>query len=119
MTARYEELSRAEPVFAQLRNCMDLAVVAALITREHMVERAGCNLPVIMDSGRVEIDQFPAPQQVDSQASVVRKGRNWIISASGGVLIHSWAIVEKSEVAEAPAALRAKVAPQNDAWWWN
>jgi len=119
MTARYEELSRAEPVFAQLRNCMDLAVVAALITKERMVERAGCNLPVIMDSGRVEIDQFPAPQQVDTQASVVRKGRNWVISASGGVQIHSWGIVEKSEVAEAPAALRAKVAPQNDAWWWN
>jgi hypothetical protein len=119
MTARFEDLSRAEPIFAQLRNCMDLAIVAALITKEHLVERAGCHLPVLMDSGRVEIDQFPAPQQVDTQASVVRKGRDWMISASGGVQIHSWGVVEQVEVAETPATVRAKVTPKNDAWWWN
>jgi hypothetical protein len=119
MTARFEELSRAEPVFGQLRNCMELAIVAALITKERLAEKAGCNLPVILDSGRVELDQFPAPQQVDSQASVVRKGRNWVISASGGVQIPSWAVAEKAELAEAPAAVRATAAPQGDAWWWN
>jgi hypothetical protein len=119
MTAHFEELSRAEPIFGQLRNCMELAIVAALITKEQMLERAGCNLPVMMDSGRVELDQFAAPEQVATQASVVRKGRNWVISASGGVQIHSWGVAEKTQLADAPAEVRAQAAPKGDAWWWN
>jgi hypothetical protein len=98
---------------------MELAIVAALITKEHMVERAGCTLPVIMDSARVEMDQFAAPQQVDSQASVIRKGRNWVISASGGVQIHSWGAAEQVQVGDSPAAAYAKSAPKSDRWWWN
>jgi hypothetical protein len=119
MTAGFEELALAEPVFGELRNCMELAIVAALITKEHMVERAGCTLPVIMDSARVEMDQFAAPQQVDSQASVIRKGRNWVISASGGVQIHSWGAAEQVQVGDSPAAAYAKSAPKSDRWWWN
>jgi hypothetical protein len=119
MTARYEELSRAEPIFGQLRNCMELAIVAALLTKERLPERAGCELPVIMDSGRVEVDQFPVPQQVDTQASITRKGRNWLISASGGVQIHSWGPVEQPQVADSPAAAHAKVTPRGASWWWN
>jgi hypothetical protein len=119
MTARYEELSRAEPIFGQLRNCMELAIVAALLTKERLPERAGCELPVIMDSGRVEVDQFPVPQQVDTQASITRKGRNWLISASGGVQIHSWGPVEQPQVADSPAVAHAKVTPRGASWWWN
>jgi hypothetical protein len=119
MTAQYEALSRAEPIFGQLRNCMDLAIVAALMAKENLAQRAGCNLPVMMDSGRVEIDQFPAPQQVDTQASVIRKGRNWVISASGGVQIHAWTALDQVQVADSPATARARSAPKSDQWWWN
>lgn len=119
MTAQYQELSLAEPVFGQLRNCMELAIVGALLVKEDLPQRAGCNLPVIMDSGRVEVDQFPAPQQVDTQASVIRKGKNWVISASGGVQIFAWGGLEQVQVAETPAAARAKSAPKGDRWWWN
>jgi len=31
MTSKYEQLAQKEPIFAQLKNCMDLAVIAALI----------------------------------------------------------------------------------------
>ena len=41
MSARYEELSAAAPVFAELRGCMDLAVVAALLTKEDLPGLAG------------------------------------------------------------------------------
>jgi hypothetical protein len=41
MTAKYEELSQKEAVFGQLRNCMDLAVIAALIVKERLPEKAG------------------------------------------------------------------------------
>ena len=41
MTDRYEELARVDSVFGQLRSCMDLAVVAALMVKENLAEKAG------------------------------------------------------------------------------
>ena len=31
MTKRYDALAQADPIFGELRNCMDLAIVSALI----------------------------------------------------------------------------------------
>ena len=44
MTAKYDALAAKLPVFAELRNCMDLAVVAALLVKEDLPGRAGCDL---------------------------------------------------------------------------
>jgi hypothetical protein len=120
MTAKYDELAVANPIFGQLRNCMELAIVAALVSKENLPQKAGAELSTLLDSGRLEVDQFAAPQQVDSQASVLRKGNNWVISASGGVKINPWAAAQKSEESEALAAPRSKAIPTAVGnWWWN
>ena len=55
-----------------------------------------------------------------SQASVLKKGRNWIISASGGVQIHGWMALQKTESSEKVGAVRTKAAPADAGrWWWN
>src|SRR4029079_5515683 len=89
MTAHYEELSVKDPVFGQLRNCMDLAVVGALVVQQNLTERCGHSFPVLLNSNTLPVEQFNIPKQVDSQASVLKKGRNWLVSASGGVEINS------------------------------
>ena len=38
------------PIFGQLRNCMELAIVAALIVKEDLPAKAGNSLPVLMDA---------------------------------------------------------------------
>ena len=120
MTEHYEELAVAEPIFGELRNCMELAIVAALVARENLPEKAGCSLPLLLDSQRLKTAEFAAPTQVDSKVSMLRKGHNWVISASGGVAIHPWGMVEKAQASEAPAAARAKAAPSDSsAWYWN
>ena len=120
MTAKYDELALAEPIFGQLQNCMDMAVVGALIVKENLPAKAGDSLPVLMDSKAVKAEQYPLPKQVDSKTSVLKKGRNWLISASGGVSIQSWAIVGQAQKSDAPAAVHAKAAPATDAkWCWN
>ena len=50
----------------------------------------------------VKTDQFFAPKQVDSKASVLKKRAAWVISASGGVLINSWAIADKTRAERRP-----------------
>lgn len=120
MTAKYAELSVADPIFGRLRNCMELAVVAALIVKEDLAAKADCRLSTLLDTTGVAPEQFPAPRKVDAQASLVKKGKGWIISASGGVRINSWEAVEKPVTDAAPATVRAQIAPAKIAnWWWN
>jgi hypothetical protein len=97
MTAKYEELASKDVVFGQLRNCIDLAVVAALIQKEQLAEKAGISLAILTDDAQLPAADFNVPKQVPSKASMVVKRGNWIISASGGVQIESWALADKAE----------------------
>ena len=120
MTAKYDELATAEPIFGELRNCMELAIVAALVTKERLAERAGASFPLLTDASEVKTLKYPAPKQVASQASVLKKGRNWVISASGGVLINSYVIADKTQPSDKPAkAKSAANASKKSTWWWN
>ena len=120
MTEKYDELALADPIFGQLRNCMDLAVVGALIVKERLTEKAGYSMPMLLDPVDLKVVTFPAPKQIDSVASVVKKGSSWVISASGGISLNSWFVADKVAQSDAPATVRAKAAAdENTNWWWN
>ena len=118
MTAHYDELSTKDAIFGQLRNCMDLAVVAALISKENLTEKCGWSMPLLLNHDLL-VESYNAPHQVDSQASMIQKGSTWIISASGGVQIDPRHLLEKTVPSAALAPLRAKSAAASTAWWWN
>jgi hypothetical protein len=118
MTARYDELSAKDAIFGQLRNCMDLAVVAALVSKENLTEKCGWSMPLLMNPDLL-VESYNAPHSVDSQASAVQKGTTWIISASGGVQINPWETVEKPAPNPALGEMRAKASPSTTNWWWN
>lgn len=119
MTQRYGELALADPVFGQLRNCMDLAVVSALIAKESLAEKVNCELPMLFSAGELPTVVLNAPKQVDSQASLVNKNHKWMIAA-GGVSINPWAIVDKVEQDNQLAEVRTKVtAKEAKNWWWD
>src|SRR5262249_26184980 len=67
MTEHYEELSQKDAIFGQLRNCIDLAVLAALIHRENLTEKAGWSMPLLVSSD-LPVESYHAPREVDSQA---------------------------------------------------
>jgi len=120
MTEKYDELAVADPIFGQLRNCMELAVVAALVVKENLPEKAGYSMPILLDPADLKVDELAAPKQVDSKVSMMKKGRNWVISASGGVMINSWSIADHVQQSEAPAQIRTRAASgENNNWWWN
>ena len=119
MTAKYEELSAKDVVFGQLRNCIDLAVVAALITKERLDERAGHSFNLLTDATQLPTEQFHAPTKVPSTASVVTKPRSWVISASGGVQIESWSLADKAEANDTVAPARKQAESAAETWWWN
>jgi hypothetical protein len=119
MTENYEELCVAEPIFGELRNIMDMAVISALIVRERLRERAEFPMSVLMSPEEIAVDDFNAPKQVNSQASALKKGRNWIISASGGVEINSHVVANRTETSPALAAIRQPKPAQPRSWYWE
>ena len=119
MTDKYAELAVADPIFGELQNCIDLAIVGALVAKERLTEKAGNSLPTLLESPALKPDAFDAPKQVPSQASVLKKGRNWVISASGGVAINSWLVVDKAQPSDKVAPVRAKFVPAGNNWWSN
>jgi len=120
MTAQYDRLAVAEPVFGQLRNCMDLAILGAMMVQYRLPEKAGYSFPVLLESNQVPLLKFTPPKQTDTIASVVKKGRNWVITASGGVQIPSWQIIQKTEKGDSLSAVRTQTtAKKSSSWWWN
>jgi hypothetical protein len=116
MTSKFDELAAKDSAFGHLRNVMDLAVVAALIEKEQLLDQAGLELPRLLEQELLE--QFDAPQTIASQASFVKKGRNFVISASGGVQLYPWEIIAQREESAELAALHERTGA-GDAWWWD
>jgi hypothetical protein len=118
MTAHYEELSTQDAIFGQLRNCIDMAVLAALITNENLADKSGWNMAVLTDS-ELPVESYYAPHQVDSQASAVQKNGAWILSVSGGIMINPWQPIAEPQQSQELASIRTKADAPSDRWWWN
>ena len=51
-------------------------MVGTLIWREHLTDRAGFTLPTLMDDTAFKSVELVAPKQVESKASMLKRGRN-------------------------------------------
>jgi hypothetical protein len=117
---KYGELSAELPVFAELRNCIDLAVVAALIVKHELPAKARYGMPLLMSKDDVKPVGLETPKTIASQATAVRKGGTWVVAVSGGVEINSWGAADKAEAAPALAETRqAAAAKDARRWWWD
>ena len=120
MTEKYPQLSLAAPIFGQLRNCIDLSVVAALIANEGMLTVADCRLNVLLDETKLKTPPHAVPESVPSQASMVKGQNGWIVSVSGGVEIDAFGVVENVEpdakIGETYKEAISHAPP--DRWWW-
>ena len=94
MTAYYDDLASNKPVFRELMNCVDLAVVAALIDSRQLADRAGLDLSLLKDASSVQLSRYEVPKQVPTVAHGMKRGSRWILSASGGVQFQPWAFLE-------------------------
>ncbi|QDU56791.1 DUF1598 domain-containing protein [Aeoliella mucimassa] len=118
-TDKFEILADQDSSFGHLRNAMDLAVVATLIVREGMAEQVGLDMPWINE--KYELAEFNAPKRVATQTSFIKAGRQWIISASGGVQIIPAEILAEDETVatiDEVAGQQDRVANSNT-WWWD
>lgn len=122
MTEKYPELARTQAIFGDLRNIMDLSVIATLITQERLEQHSGCDLTVLMGTDAlVQTSSFQAPRAIEPQCSFVRGNQGWVVSTSGGVSVNAFEVVSVQKVVNelSDTHQAATAAAETSTWWWN
>jgi hypothetical protein len=131
-TEHFDALCEEYPIYADLRNIFDLALVSALIRQEKMPEKVDWHLTCFGDGGSYPVALGAVPRSVDSVVNyrVIQDPAfglvHTVVGVSGGVRCDP-----------APLAAPAAVTPQTDralgkeqsaavpralpgdAWWWD
>ena len=120
MTEHYEALADELPIFAELRNIMDLCVIAALIEKEGLRDKAQMGELTNLMQDAV-LDTYHAPKSLATKCSIVKRGRDYVFMASGGIQVDSWQAASESEVDPQLNSLHEQSADQQDKsdWVWN
>lgn len=116
-TERFNELADHDSSFGSLRNAMDLAVVAALIDKQGLLDKAGLQLPELMQA--FPLSEYYAPHQVNSKANFVRRRSDFVVSASGGVQLLPWKVADEIEEVAEVGDVRAQLAAPSGNWTWQ
>ena len=129
-TDHFEDLSRKYPVYAELRNLCDLALVAALVREEDIAGKVGWHMTCFGDPGGYQVELAAAPKTVQTVANhrVVRTANkiHTLAGVSGGVRVDPTSLVAREAIkTERHGPLgdeRSKAAPGQlppGAWWWD
>lgn len=124
-TRKFSDIATVSPVYAQLRNMIDLTVAAAFIRREDYYGRARASLGVLGDEEQLRTEVYAEPRGVACAVNSVWKGNRLFTAAGGGVSIRAEQALSQDRLfsdhdgalAEAYGEVRAK--PPADRWWWD
>lgn len=118
-TEKFDELCAVNAAFGDLRNVMDLNVVATIIEGHQLESVAGCSF-ALLKGDELKTPEWSTPQTIDPECSFVRGRSGWTVSASGGVEINPWKVVAtQANVDASVQVVHTKSAPSGDNWWWN
>ena len=120
LTDHFEEVSQVEPVFRDLRNLMDLSVISAIISKNQMLRKMGLEIDAITGDA-VQMPSRPVPSSVPTACSFVNIKGNYVVTASGGVQVDSWAVAGNTKIDTelANTSTVALAAKDGNRWWWN
>ncbi len=127
-TDHLEELARKYPVYGELRNIADLAVLAALIRNERLAEQVGWKAWYFLDPAGYPVAYGPAPTEVESVVNSREFNRRYILAGvSGGVWINPAELVKPGAVphdytGKTEQQHTAACPPANlplESWWWD
>jgi len=125
-TKVYPQLAERAPVYAQLRNCIDLAVAAAFIQHQDYYQLVKWRPEIFSDEKAYPVETLNPPQQVETAVNSMWKGNHLMTPIGGGVQMRPTEAIDPTnllddkdaKVQEARTAIDlSKLAP--DQWWWD
>ncbi|MEZ6145789.1 MAG: hypothetical protein R3B91_10315 [Planctomycetaceae bacterium] len=125
-TQHYDELAGVDPIFADMQNVFDLALVAALIRHEGLDNRIDWDRGAFASGGQYQPAHYATPLECDSVVNHrVYNGKDVVVQVAGGVQVDLMAIVT-DETLNQPSPRLSGVAAQSKApelpagrWWWD
>jgi hypothetical protein len=125
-TKHFEALAAKYPVYAELRNVFDMALVAGLIRSENLARQCEWQMAYFGNEGTYPVELGPAPKQVVSVINHRQIDRqHFIVGVSGGVSVDASSLLQKSVQPDQYGLLKAEhqggAPPQlpKTAWWWD
>jgi hypothetical protein len=124
-TRKFPQLAERSPVFAELRNTIDLLVAAAYIQQQAFADKAGWKMTTFASEQALPVETQIAPKEVACAVNAAWRGSRFAAVAGGGVSIApakalavDRLLPDKDGKLE---ALREDVAKKLPAerWWWD
>ncbi len=125
-TKLYPQLARRSPVFAQLRNLIDMTIAAAAIQQSDFYGQANWEMSLFGDESQFPIEVFEAPKTVNTAVNAVWKGNRLMTPVGGGVTIQPLMALDREnlladedgDVADTREAVSINELPASQ-WWWD
>ena len=125
-TQKYDELAEVAPLYADMRNIMDLSIAAAFIQQMDFYGKSGWKMNTFGDESKFAVETYKAPKHVKPVVNAVWKGNKLMTPIGGGVVIQprrafqSGSIQQDSEgsIQRLKDAVSLDELGENQ-WWWN
>ena len=124
-TRKFPQLAERSPVFAELRNTIDLLVAAAYIQQQAFADKAGWKMTTFASEEALPVATQIAPKQVACAVNAAWRGSRFVAVAGGGVSITpAKAIAAERLLPDKDGKLGAlgediaKKVPA-ERWWWD
>ncbi len=119
-TEKFDELCGYNAAFGDLRNVMDMNIVATVISGHELETVAGCDFGLLKgETGGLTTPSYPTPKTIAPECSFVKGNGGWVVSASGGVELNPWQVVsQQAKSDETVKAVYARAASRASTWWW-
>jgi hypothetical protein len=124
-TRNYSALAERSPVYAELRNLVDLSVAAAFIQKQDYYKKAGWKMEFLGNERSFPVETASAPRQVEPVVTSVFRGGRLTTPIAGGVKIEPLMAVKPDNILPDPkgrvTAIREelKSTPAPGQWWWD
>ncbi|MGZ0170890.1 MAG: DUF1598 domain-containing protein, partial [Planctomycetales bacterium] len=124
-TERYEDVAEVSPIFAELQNIIDLAILAALFEKEQLPQRVDWSMDLFLDETKTPLAKGNAPSKVASVCNYRKAGSRMVGLVGGGVTISPNRLLrqvafKREGNRELESSGRNSV-PSSDlkTWWWD
>jgi len=105
------ELAQAQPVFAELQNLFDLAVVATLCEEYRLAGKIGWPMGSLLDPAKMPVATGVAPKTMPSEYNSRKAGRS-IVALIGGVTVLPGSVARTATIQEGMASQLATLKSQ-------
>ena len=124
-TQKYPQLAERSPVYAQLRNLIDMSVAAAYMQHEDFYSQANWTPTTFADEAAFPVETCPEPRNVETAVTSIWKGNRLMTPVGGGVSMQAkQALIPDNMLEDEDGELakkrdETKINLAEGQWWWD